>query len=62
MILFIPEMQGNVNYLCIISPELTGLNTKNEPKTVLAIIYSTFVRYIILIAKIMHSLIKESKV
>ena len=53
---------GNITHLCVILPELTGLNTSVEPKTVLAIIYSTFVRYIILIAKNIHSLIRESKV
>ena len=42
---------GNVTHLCVILPELTGLNTSVEPKTVLAIIYTKFVWYIILIAK-----------
>ena len=39
---------------------LTGLNTSVEPNTVLAIIYITFVRYIILIAKNIHSLIRNA--
>ena len=52
---------GNyITHLCVILPELTGLNTSVESKTVLAIIYSTFVRYIILIAKNMYSLIRNA--
>ena len=42
--------------LCII----INLNTRVEPKIVLAIIYSTFVWYIILIAKNIYSLIRNA--